>query len=147
MISKFWTPENRQKIIEAISQGAPINTAAKFAGVPPKTLRSWLLRGEAVDENTVDPDDIEMYEFWKLLSSTMADVQLKCIGNYKAGTRHGVDWRAMESYLSRVNPEEWSSKQQIEFSGDISVNDVKGAQRLIQEQFGKIGRTDGDQGS
>ena len=40
------TAELQQRIVQEISKGSPVEVAARCAGVPARTLRGWLRRGE-----------------------------------------------------------------------------------------------------
>lgn len=141
-LGKYWEKSRLEKIKDALRKGAPISTAAHAAGIPGKTLKAWFKQGELGDLESADPDEIAVNVFWQECVQIVAAVQIDCIDVFKKGSRSGIDWRAMESYLARVNPDEWSTKQTVEHAGELAVVDAKAAQRAIQEQFGKIGRKD-----
>jgi hypothetical protein len=104
-VRKF-TPETALKIVQFVSAGCFIETAAGAAGLNKSTLYEWMKRGE----NRKDPRSTEELRAWKkLLDEAAATAEARAVaGIQEAGA--GGAWQAYAWFLERKYPDRWRAR-------------------------------------
>lgn len=123
--TKF-TPDTRDKIIQALRGGNYRKVAAEYAGITYVTLRNWLLLAE-------DPHAPPEYvEFLASVQKAEADAEVADIARIRQASAEG-SWQAAAWIRERKNPDRWGRKDraQLEITGadggPISVQASLGA--------------------
>ncbi len=91
------TPENRAKILEALELGTSFDSAAKYAGMDPDTLRTWRR------EDTSFFEDCE---------KARGRMQVTMLAVIKRAAITEKQWQAAAWKLERIFPEEFGRKFQ-----------------------------------
>lgn len=104
-----FTPARINKIIKAIKEGSPHETAAHFAGISTSTFYGWMEKGA----NAKSGLHLEFYEKVKQAEAHAEAERVRRIN--KAG-REG-DWKADAWYLERRYPDKWGRRV---ISGDLN---------------------------
>lgn len=102
--SKF-NDERVGRICEALRNGSTRRAAALSVGVSEDTLARWL-------ENFAD--------FAESIARAEAECEAAMAGVIASAATEG-DWRAAECWLKRRRKADWSEKQELEHSGNVSL--------------------------
>jgi transposase-like protein len=119
-----FTPENQQRIIDALEIGATLRDATLSAGISEATFYEWLKRGrEATRKN-------EFSEFLEKVEAAQATCRLNFTAVLAKSANDG-DWRAALEYLKRRDRNNW---------GDYSRQDIANVDvsKLTDEQLARI---------
>jgi hypothetical protein len=124
------TPELRDKIVEVVSAGNYLKTAAQFCGVGQSTLQGWLARGRtaaaAVEAGQEVPPEEERYlEF--LASVTQAETRAEVAAVTHWRRAFTEDWRAARDYLGRKRPDQWAAKTTVAISSEEAEQRIEAA--------------------
>lgn len=130
--TKF-TPEVREKILQAIRASSPLETAAQFAGIVYDTLNNWRKRAEG--EKTG-----QYSEFFKEVKKARAESDVRHVANIVKAAQGGAliserttqkkdgsvetvktyarpEWTASAWILERSDPSKWAKPERIELTG------------------------------
>jgi len=113
------TPEVTETICDLLKRGNYLQTAARYVGIAPETLGSWLRRGnELIAE---DKDDYDEYE--QLFVVLALEVEkARSFAEIKAVEviRNAMpsQWQAAAWYLERTNNAQWGRTVRAEVTGD-----------------------------
>jgi len=126
------TKEVQDKIIEAISTGGYIETAAAFAGVSKATLYAWMKRGNKEIKHRKEygkgnKAETKYVQFLDAVQKAIADNELLSIRRLEKAANEG-QWKVDQWFLERKHPDKWGSKHQIS-----PVENLKGADDSINE--------------
>lgn len=94
------TPEVCWAICEALSQGAPLRTAAAAAGIGKATLHRWLARGRAETEGP-----------YRDFRDRVREVSMLVHVHAVASIRASKSWRAHAWFLERRYPRTWGRRR------------------------------------
>jgi hypothetical protein len=123
------TDELRDRVVQVVTAGNYLKTAAQFAGVGQSTLMGWLARGRAAAAQVQQGYDVEAEEL-RYLTFLEAVTQAETVAEVSAVTHwrraFPEDWRAARDYLARKRPEQWAAKTTIAISSED-------AERRIEE--------------
>jgi hypothetical protein len=123
------TDEVADRIVQVVTAGNYLKTAAQFAGVSQSTLMSWLARGRAAAAITERGDDLPATEL-PFLNFLQRVTQAETVAEVSAVTHwrraFPEDWRSARDYLARKRPEQWAAKTTIAISSED-------AERRIEE--------------
>jgi transposase-like protein len=104
--TKF-TPEARERILDAIGRGATRESAAAAAGVHPSILYRWLKRGRKQKHD--NSTESEFCEFCEALKKREAEFLNKAIGRIiSAGKKN---WTALAWWAERRYPAQWGDQR------------------------------------
>lgn len=103
------TPERSRKIIKAIKEGSPHETAAQSAGISVSTFYLWLEKGEQFETG-------QYAEFSEKVRQAEAQAESERIRRINKAGKEG-DWKADAWYLERRYPDKWGRRH---FSADLS---------------------------
>lgn len=95
------TPERTMRITKATRAGAPLEVAARFAGITPQTLRNWIRRGRAdqqADRSSPYSRFVEVYD------TALGEVGVFALGVIVGAAQNGT-WQAAAWLLERRFPE------------------------------------------
>lgn len=106
--TKF-TADRIKKIVKAIKEGSPHETAAQAAGISPSTFYSWLQKGEAAETG-------QYKDFAEKVAQAEAQAESERIRRINNAGRKG-EWRADIWYLERRYPEKYGRRY---FSADLN---------------------------
>lgn len=123
--SKF-TPELRERILQAVRAGVPRTAAAQSAGIGETTLYRYLQIGRS-------EHDGRHRDFLDAVVKAEADAQVHAVASWRRAIAAG-DWRAAESYLARRHPSDWARR-----GGEQASQDGPG--RELEEELGQLLRT------
>ena len=130
--TKF-TPEIREKILQAIKASSPLETAAQFAGIVYDTLNNWRKRAEGERRG-------EYFEFFEEIKKAKAESDVRHVANIVKVAQGGAliserttqkkdgsietiktyarpEWTASAWILERSNPAKWAKPERIELTG------------------------------
>jgi hypothetical protein len=135
------TPEVRETIIQAISAGNYLETAAAYAGVGTSTLHQWLKKGQ-------DPNSHPIYrEFAEDVARARAAAEARMVAIVQRAALE--EWQAAAWYLERSHHQRWGRRQIItgEDGGPVQVTHTVRAetearfqtleQRLLEVEAGE----------
>jgi hypothetical protein len=98
------TDDVADRIVQVVTAGNYLKTAAQFAGVSQSTLMSWLARGRAAAAITERGDDLPATEL-PFLNFLQRVTQAETVAEVSAVTHwrraFPEDWRAARDYLAR----------------------------------------------
>jgi hypothetical protein len=115
------------KICSALQVGAPVKTAAAFAGVSDKTVYNWISRAgsvmqraeEAGPDAVLSPDDLLYMRFAEEFLKATASFELKNLGLIAHAAMGGPDgkgtkyWQAAAWLLERRKPQSYGMNRQV----------------------------------
>lgn len=112
------TPEIQTAIVEALSAGNYLETAAQYAGIHPATLFRWLDRGrEALDSDDFDKHPDKIYgEFCEAVEKTRAQAEVRAVALIRKAAMDGT-WQAAAWFLERSHPHKWGRQNKVEVTG------------------------------
>lgn len=93
--NRKFTPQLGKAVIDTIKRGAPRSTAAKVAGVHPKTLATWLEK----------PQSDEMAVFALEVLQAEGVVEMEAIDALRS--HFPKQWMASARFLENWNPDQW----------------------------------------
>lgn len=134
-------PEIHQKLIESISAGNYLETAASYVGITPATVRNWMRRGakeQARRERCLDPKDDEapFLVFYGDITAAMARAEERAVLQIvNAGKEH---WQAALSFLERRFPQRWSARVNITVREELDVALEVLEQELTEAEYLKV---------
>lgn len=105
---KRFTADLALKVIQYVSHGCYMETAAAAAGICKVTLYKWMSLGEKRD----DPKSTEELRAWKVeLDKAIATAEDRAVaGIQKAGAQ---SWQAYAWYLERRHPDRWRQRNTV----------------------------------
>lgn len=121
--TKF-TPETRDKILQALRSGNYRETACRYAGISFQTLRNWMLKAE---EHDAPP---EYVEFVEAIEKAEADAEVADLALIRRAAQDQRDedgnvvargsWQAAAWIRERKNPERWGRREatRVEVTGE-----------------------------
>lgn len=99
------TPDIILRVCLIIHEGNYRDTAARAAGVAPRTFNRWLSRGR------LESDDAgSLYgQMWQMVHEAETVAELKAVRAWTGA--FGTDWKAAKEYLAIKWPNKWSSNR------------------------------------
>lgn len=122
------TPERSRKIIKAIKEGSPHETAAASAGIAPSTFYDWLAKGEQYETGVYR-------EFAEKIRQAEAIAESERIRRINKAGKEG-DWKADAWYLERRYPDKWGRRHisaELSHSGEVLNRHEYETEDLIQQ--------------
>lgn len=118
-------PQTQQKIIDAITAGNYLETAANYANISKTTLYRWL--AEAEQPNAPK----RLREFRDAVEQARAAAEVRNVTLVQRAANDG-SWQAASWYLERSFPARWGKNQKVEVTGadgaplklDVSVDEL-----------------------
>jgi hypothetical protein len=109
------------KIVEAVGTGNYLDVSARYAGITPATLHSWMKRGrdelERVENGAKSNEKETVYvEFLDAVEKARAVSETSAVALIRRAAVNGT-WQAAAWYLERSNHERWGRKQAVELTG------------------------------
>ncbi len=116
------TPETSEIIVQAVRLGAPLEMAAKYAGVGERSLFRWVEDGKASE------DDENIYrQLWHQIEQATAENCLRSLQRLQQaaeGEKDGLgewirkpEWKVDMELLARKYPKDFGLKRQVELTG------------------------------
>jgi hypothetical protein len=127
----------QKRIVEAISTGNYMETAARYAGIDRKTFYNWMERGAG--------DDAEpLYrEFREAVEEAKAAAEVRAVLRITQAANDGT-WQAAAWWLERTRPKQWGRQDRTEVTGpeggavkiDVTAEELENkiAQLLAQRE-------------
>lgn len=135
------TPEVTERVVDAILEGAYIETAAGVVGIAKSTLYRWLRKGEELEaiaaehavENELgeeadvyeltDPSDWGYLDFRHAVKSAEYYAELELLRLTKRVAIAGGAWQAFITVLERRHPDRWGRRKVIDhtFAGELET--------------------------
>lgn len=103
------TEEVKDRILQAVSAGNYLETAAQFAGVDASTMRRWVVKGEAAGA----PEPYR--SFCAALKGARAAAEVRSVTLIQQAATNGT-WQAAAWYLERSYPDRWG-RTRVEVTG------------------------------
>lgn len=114
------TPEMQQRIVDAITAGNYLDTAASYAGIARSTLHDWLKRGRAKEAE--EP----FASFVAAVDEAMGKAETRFVALIAEAAK--TTWTAGAWWLERRYPERWGRRDRVEHTGkDGGPIEVKGS--------------------
>jgi hypothetical protein len=111
------TADVQSAVIEALSAGNYLDTAAQYAGIHPATLFRWLDRGRVAIESDDDNHPDKIYgEFCEAVEKTRAQSEVRAVALIRKAAMEGT-WQAAAWFLERSHPHKWGRQQRLEVTG------------------------------
>lgn len=124
-----FTPERTRKIIKAIKEGSPHETAAAAAGISTSTFYKWLEKGEQYETGVYR-------DFVDNIAQAEAQAESERIRRINKAGREG-DWKADAWYLERRYPEKYGRRfisADLNHSGEVTTrHEYEDTQTLIDK--------------
>ncbi len=113
-------PERIKRIVQAISAGNYIETAAAYAGITKSSLFKWLRRGAQERDRCENGGrarirEAPFREFVILVEKAMADSETRDVA--LIATAAATQWQAAAWRLERKYPHRWGRRERLEHSG------------------------------
>ncbi len=99
------TPAIQEKIVQALSIGSYRGDAAEYAGIDPKTLRRWLVRG-------IQEPESEYGDFRSAVLEAESRAKVTAMSCITKASRGG-DWKAAAYWLERKHPHQFAERSQL----------------------------------
>jgi hypothetical protein len=112
MASTKLTDDVQARIVQALTAGNYLDTAAAYAGVSRVTVWRWMQRGEEEADN---PDSIYS-NFRNAVESARAQAEVRSVALISRAADDGT-WQAAAWFLERSYPNRWARVQRTEISG------------------------------
>lgn len=116
--TKLLDDEVRHRLGEAFSAGASPQMAARYAGIHPRTLDTWLERAERGEE----PWQSEVSQWWGLLAGKYVTACAK-VRDGESGYNATLAW------LRAVDPDRWAERREV----GVTMKDA--AEQLTDEEL------------
>lgn len=117
------TEEKRERVVDAISAGNYMETAAAYAGIAKDTLYAWLKRGARerarVEKNprfSVRKEERPFVEFSDAVKKALAESEMQDVTTISTAAALGT-WQAAAWRLERKFPDRWGNRARIEHTG------------------------------
>lgn len=103
------TPEVKQRLVDAVKAGNHITRACEYAGINKVTYYRWKARASTSKSG-------EYFDLLQELEEAESEAQVRMVAQWQSQIPN--DWRAAREFLARRFPDEWSSLEKREISGD-----------------------------
>lgn len=124
---KLLTAEIVEKIVDAVSRGLFLTTAAKLVNVDHGTLHLWLDKGKEYSdlaEGSTTPSNSLIYiELYRRVSQARAELEQRLVSTVASTALDKEDWRAATWFLERSYHQNWARK---------SVTTIEGGESPVQ---------------
>lgn len=113
--------EIQTRIVEALSGGNYLDTAAHYAGIAPSTLYNWLDRGRrelSRQQNDHEPrEDEQIYvDFLESVEKARSRAEVQSVALIRKAAMEGT-WQAAAWFLERSYPRKWGRMDRHEVTG------------------------------
>jgi len=119
--------ETLQRIVDAVSRGLFLTTAAKLVNVDETTLHLWLDKGKEYSdlaEGTTMPSNALIYiKLYREVSQARAQLEQRLVSTVASTALDKEDWRAATWFLERSYHQNWARK---------SVTTIEGGENPVQ---------------
>ncbi len=128
-----FTPEVREKVLKVIQVTGDQDLAASFAGIDKRTLSRWLDWGRDAEDSD-DPDDRKLYEFYLEVEKARANPELRLLSTiakvangYKEVKPDGTvvevppNWQAAAKMLEMINPSKYRDRKHPETPSEAAA--------------------------
>ena len=103
------TPEVKQRLVDAVKAGNHITRACEYAGISKMTYYRWKAKASTARSG-------EYFDLMQELEEAESQAQIRMVAQWQAQIPN--DWRAAREFLARRFPDEGSSLEKREISGD-----------------------------
>ena len=104
------TPEVKRRLVDAVKAGNHITRACEFAGIGKATYYRWKAKADTSKSG-------EYFELMRELEEAESQAQIRMVAQWQSQIPN--DWRAAREFLARRFPDEGSSLEKREISGDV----------------------------
>jgi hypothetical protein len=133
------TPERHDKIVELISAGNYVDTAAGAAGVHKSTFYLWLDRGQSERDRLTatpgadpDPDEAPFLDFLNAIEKAQNEAEARNVAIIQRAAVTGT-WQAAAWWLERTRSKKYARMEKTEVTGtdggavrvDVSTEDLE----------------------
>jgi hypothetical protein len=110
------------EIVKWFKGGLPPDSAASMAGISPRTLQRWLMRGRQALDYLEDtgckvPGEDRYVRLYKECARALAVDEASCVSAINRAV--GSDWKAALAKLERRHPKNWSPKIHMVVEAEI----------------------------
>lgn len=125
------TPETQKKIVDAISEGNYLETAAAIGGVTYTTLNNWMKKGESTSSGAY-------VEFLEAVKKAEAEAEALRVSRISKAGKEG-NWQADAWYLERRYPDRWGKRvQEVTGKDGGPLEYVQRVQELTDSELERI---------
>lgn len=125
------TPETQKKIVDAISEGNYLVTAAAIGGVTYTTLNNWMKKGESASSGAY-------VEFLEAVKKAEAEAEALRVSRISKAGKEG-NWQADAWYLERRYPDRWGKRvQEVTGKDGGPLEYVQRVQELTDSELERI---------
>ena len=103
------TPEVKRRLVDAVKAGNHITRACEYAGINKVTYYRWKAKASTSKSG-------EYFDLLQELEEAESEAQVRMVAQWQS--QIPTDWRAAREFLARRFPDEWSSLEKREISGD-----------------------------
>ncbi len=114
-----YSEERAKRIIADVRKGNHLTTAARLAGINPRTLLRWMERGAADEAAGLDTHWAALA---RELDAASAEAEARVAGVFAAGDGAKEAWRAAEAFLVRRFPERWAVTRQLTDHAQLGID-------------------------
>lgn len=125
-----WDEDRQEKCCTAIRQGATLETAAAYAGIPRRTFHDWLQRGR-------QPKARDPYKGFALaVEDALAHFEVSAVAQIaKAGAE---EWQASAWRLERRFPDKYGRRTRVDGNIQVTSMPVLDISRYTVEQLEQL---------
>lgn len=107
------TADTQQEFLAALRTGCTRKDAARYVGVHPDTVYTWLKRG-------AEPDAEDTYrEFHRLVYRAERTVKIRALGFIQQAQE--TDWKAAAWWLERKHPDEFGRRDRLRVDATAQI--------------------------
>ena len=103
------TTDVKKRLTDAVKAGNHITRACEYAGIAKATYYRWKAKAANAKSG-------EYFDLMQELEEAESQAQVRMVAQWQA--QIPTDWRAAREFLARRFPDEWSSLEKREISGD-----------------------------
>ena len=115
------TPERQGRIVEALTNGNYMETAARYAGITPQCLYNWINRGGEERQRITDgakpkPAEAPYVDFVEAVEKARSQAEMRNVALIQKAAMDGT-WQASAWFLERSYPKRWGRSDRVEHTG------------------------------
>lgn len=137
--------------INALKNGAYIETACTYTGVGESSVYRWLERGRAENARIesgekTDPNETPYWELWEAIEKARSEATLRNLTLIQTAAQGG-SWQAAAWYLERTTPKLYARRNYNEITGanggavevSLSVDDLNAKIATLMGEHNELG--------
>lgn len=104
------TPTTRDRIVQALREGAFLTDAAAIGGVTKNAVYVWMRKGRVQKKG-------KFRDFVNAVDTARAEAKMEASRTIMGA--FGRDWKAAAHYLAMTDPDHWGDRKRIDLAGNL----------------------------